>query len=307
MAGTGLADLNALVAVATHRSFRAAAGELGITPSSLSYQIASLERRLGIRLLNRTTRSVSLTEAGETFLARVRPALRDIDDAIATVDRFRDTPAGLLRLNASEGGAERILPIVFDFMAAYPDMRVDLVTEGRLIDIVAAGFDAGLRVAQMVPRDMVSLPLGTDEAFIVVASPRYLATRGTPRTPPDLLAHECVRARLPSGALIEWEFERSGRESRVGVTGRLVVGSPDLSLRAARAGVGIAYVTRRSAERDLAEGKLVQLLGEWTPPFPGICLYYPQQRLTSAGLRAFIDHVQMTRRRGAKNRKKNTR
>ena len=297
MAGLALNELNALAAVAAHNSFRAAAAELGISPSSLSHAVASIERRLGVRLFNRTTRSVSLTEAGEHFLARVRPALRDIAEAVETVNRFRDTPAGLLRLNSSEGGAERILPIVLDFMAAYPDMRVDLVSEGRMVDIVAAGFDAGLRHAEAIPQEMVALPLGLDEAFIVVGSPGYFAGRGVPATPADLLGHECLRARLPSGALIRWEFERQNAELRIDVTGRLILGSPGLSQQAAVAGAGLAYVNLRSAEADLTAGRLVQVLADWTPPYPGLCLYYPRQRLPSAGLRAFIDVFQAARGR----------
>jgi DNA-binding transcriptional LysR family regulator len=296
MSGLALNELNALSAVAAHRSFRAAAAELGVSPSSLSHAVASMERRLGVRLFNRTTRSVSLTEAGESFLTRVQPALREIADAVETVNRFRDTPAGLLRLNASEGGAERVLPIVLDFMAAYPDMRVDMVSEGRMVDIVAAGFDAGLREADSVPQDMVSLPLGSQEEFTVVGTPGYFENRRLPRAPADLFAHECIRARLPSGTIHRWEFERQGEAVRIDPPGRLTLGSPDLSLQAARTGAGLAYVIERSAREDLASGRLTRVLTEWTPPFPGICLYYPRQRLPSAGLRAFIAHFQAARR-----------
>jgi DNA-binding transcriptional LysR family regulator len=296
MTGLTLNELTALSAVAGHRSFRAAAAELGMSPSSLSHAVASTERQLGLRLFNRTTRSVSVTEAGEQFLARIQPALREIADAVETVNRFRDTPAGLLRLNTSEGGAERILPTVLDFMAAYPDMRVDLVSEGRMVDIVAAGFDAGLRLAEAVPQDMISLSLGIDEAMIVVGAPSYIKGRGAPQAPADLFGHDCIRARLPSGAILRWEFERQGEEIRIDPPARLTLGSPELSLQAARAGAGLAFVTERSALADLASGRLVQVLAEWTPPFAGLCLYYPRQRLPSAGLRAFIDHFQASRR-----------
>jgi DNA-binding transcriptional LysR family regulator len=299
MAGLSLNELNALAAVASHRSFRAAAVALGISPSSLSHAVASMERRLGVRLFNRTTRSVSVTEAGEHFLARVQPALREIADAVETVNRFRDTPAGLLRLNTSEGAAECVIPIVLEFMATYPDMRVDLVTDGRLVDIVAAGFDAGLRLAEAVPQDMVSLPLGNEEAFAVVGTPRYFESRGVPLAPADLFEHECVRARFPSGAVLRWEFERQGEEFRIDPPGRLIVGSPQLSLQAARAGAGLAYVIERSVVKDLASGRMVRVLAEWTPPFAGICLYYPHQRLPSAGLKAFIEHFQAARKRQA--------
>ncbi|MGQ9370619.1 LysR family transcriptional regulator [Azospirillum sp. A39] len=297
MSKLALHELNALLAVAAHRSFRAAAADLGVSPSSLSHAVAGVESRLGVRLFNRTTRSVSTTQAGESFLARIRPALREIADAVETVNRFRDTPAGLLRLNTSEGGAERVLPVVLDFLAGHPDMRVDLVSEGRLIDIVAAGFDAGLRLAEAVPQDMVAVPLGSEEEFAVVGAPGYFEGRARPRAPADLLGHECIRARLPSGVVQRWEFERFGEEIRLDPAGRLTLGSHALALRAARAGAGLAYVSRRAAEEDLAAGRLVRVLAEWTPPFAGLCLYYPRQRLPSAGLRAFIDHVRAARRR----------
>lgn len=298
MAGLALHELNALAAVAASRSFRAAAVELGVSPSSLSHAIAAMERRLGVRLFNRTTRSVSLTEAGEHFLARVQPALREIADAVETVNRFRDTPAGLLRINASDGAAERVLPTVLDFMTAYPDMRVDLVTDGRMIDIVAAGFDAGLRLAEAVPQDMVGLPMGLDEAFAVVATPGYWEKRGIPRAPADLLGHDCIRVRLPSGVIARWEFERQGEESWIEPPGRMILGNFDLGLLAARAGAGVAYINLRAAAADLAAGRLARVLADWTPPFPGVCLYYPRQRLPSAGLRAFIEHFKAARPRG---------
>lgn len=300
MAGLSINELKALGAVAAHRSFRGAAAALEMSPSSLSHMVASIERRLGVRVFNRTTRSVALTEAGEHFLMRVQPALREIEEAVETVNHFRDTPAGLLRLNTSHDGAERLLPMVLDFMALYPEMRVDLYTEGRMVDIVAAGFDAGLRLAEAIPQDMIALPLGIDEAMIVVGAPAYLAQRGVPTTPADLLMHECIRARLPSGAPLHWEFGRAGDEMRIDVKGRLIVGSPELSLHAARSGGGLAYVAAQAAVDDLGSGNLVALLGDWTPPFGGLCLYYPRQRLPSAGLRAFIDHFQATRKRRVK-------
>jgi DNA-binding transcriptional LysR family regulator len=182
-------------------------------------------------------------------------------------------------------------------MAAYPEMRVDLVTEGRMIDIVAAGFDAGIRLAEAVPQDMVSLPLGIDEAMIVVGAPGYLAARGVPQAPADLFGHDCIRARLPSGAILRWEFERQGEEIRIDPPGRLTIGSPELSQQAALAGAGLAFVSARTAMAEIETGQLRQVLAEWTPPFPGLSLYYPRQRLPSAGLRAFIDHFQAARRR----------
>jgi DNA-binding transcriptional LysR family regulator len=297
MAGLSLNELSALAAVASRRSFRAAAADLSISPSSLSHSIAAVERRLGVRLFNRTTRSVSLTEAGEHFLARINPALREIAEAVETVNRFRDTPAGQLRLNASEGGAERILPVVLDFLAAYPDMRVDLAAEARVVDIVAEGFDAGLRTGDSVPQDMVSLPLGLDETYVIVASPAYFAAHGVPQAPADLLNHECLRVRMPSGALSSWWFDRRGEEAQVDPGGRLILGSPRLAIEAAKAGAGVAYVVQRAIAEDLASGRLVRALADWTPAYPGVCLYYPRQRLPSAGLAAFIEHFKAYRRR----------
>jgi len=298
MSGMTLSDLRAISVIADLGSFRGAAKELEVAVSSLSHQVANVEKRLGIRLFNRTTRSVSLTEAGEALLQRVRPALNEIDAALEAVDHLRSTPSGVLRLNTSEGGAKRVLPLVLDFLSAYPDMRVDLVTEGRLVDIVAEGFDAGLRLQEIVPKDMVCIPLGQTESFVLVASPHYLQGRKAPSSPGDLLSHECIRARLPSGSLVEWELERGGEAISVDVKGRLVVGSTELSVLAARQHAGIAYVSLRSVLDDIQSGGLVKLLPDWSPPYPGIALFYPSRRLPSAGLRAFIDHVQAWRKRG---------
>ncbi len=291
MSGMTLADLRAISIIASAGSFRGAARELGIAVSSLSHQVAAVEKRLGIRLFNRTTRSVSVTEAGAALLERVRPALIEIDAALEAVDHLRSTPSGILRLNTSEGGAVRVLPLVLDFLSAYPEMKVDLVTEGRLVDIVAEGFDAGLRLQEVVPKDMICVPLGQTESFVLVATPAYLEGRPLPASPGDLLGHECIRARLPSGALVDWELERNGEAVTVAVKGRLIAGSTDLSLLAARRDAGIAYVPLRAVEDELADGSLVQLLADWSPPYPGIALFYPSRRLPSAGLRAFIDHA----------------
>jgi len=290
-----LSDLEAIEALSLHRSFRGAAAELNVSPSALSYTIAAIERRLGIRLFNRTTRSVAPTRAGEDFLQQVRPALREIAAAIESVNRFRDTPAGLLRLNASDMGAHRVLPIVIAFQAAYPDMQIDLVTEGRLVDIVAEGFDAGIRLAELVPRDMIALPLGVDERIVIVASPDYLTRRGTPATPADLASHDCLLARMPSGRVQRWQLERRGVEVPCDLPRRTLLGNARLAVQAARLGAGLAYVNAQLAAPDIATDTLVEVLADWTPPFAGICLYYPRQRLPSAGLRAFIDHFQTAR------------
>src|SRR4051794_10938546 len=234
MPRTGLVELNAVVAVASHRSFRAAATELGMSPSALSHAIAALEQRMGVRLFNRTTRSVSLTEAGEQFLAKVRPALREIAEAIDATNVFRDSPAGTLRLNMSEGAARQILtPIVLEFMRRYPQMQVDLVTQGRLVDIVAEGFDAGIRLAEAVPQDMIAIPCGPEQRYAVVGSPAYFNSRTRPITPGDLVAHECIRGRLPSGAMLKWEFEKRGEQMMVDVKGPLTLDHYELWIEAA--------------------------------------------------------------------------
>lgn len=295
----GLRSLKVANAVATHGSFRGAAHELDISPSSVSHIVANLESRLGIRLFLRNTRSVSLTEAGESFLKRIRPALDQITQAIDGVHDLRDRPSGLIRLNASTWGADRLLPIVLGFMHEYPDVRIDLVTEGRLVDIIGEGFDAGLRLASIVPQEMIALPLGIDEALIIVASPEYLRARGTPITPGDLLNHECIRARLPGGSIMRWDFPKGSAIPEVDVAGRLILGTTALAAKAANAGLGLAYVEQREAWPFLDNGSLVQVLAEWTPPFEGEALYYPRMRLPSAAFRAFIDYVKWKRTREA--------
>jgi DNA-binding transcriptional LysR family regulator len=292
MSKAGLFELNAVVAVSTHRSFRRAAADLGMSPSALSHAIAALEQRVGVRLFNRTTRSVSLSEAGEQFLARVRPALREISAAMEDINAFRDTPAGTLRLNASEGAVRMLLtPIVFEFMRRYPDMRVDIVTEGRLVDVVADGFDAGIRTIDTVPQDMIAVPCGPPLRFVVVGSPAYFATRKKPRAPADLAAHNCVRPRYPSGAIYKWEFGKRGEEQAIDVTGSLTLDNHNLMIEAALQGVGLIWTSEWSVVEHIAIGRLVRVLEDWSPESPGLCLYYPGHRHVPAGLRAFIEVV----------------
>jgi DNA-binding transcriptional LysR family regulator len=290
MSDFSLHEFAAVNAVATHRSFRSAAAALQMPPSSLSHMIASVEKRLGIRLFQRSTRHVSLTVAGEAFLTRLRPALQEMTDAIESANSLRDGPTGQIRINSSAWAAERILPVVLDFMRDYPEVQVDVVTDGRIIDLVAEGFDAGLRLTESVPQSMVALPLGHEEALIIVAAPAYLERQGTPLVPADLLAHDCLRSRLPSGAMMRWEVEKAGEQSIIDVSGRLVLGTTGLTLKAAIGGAGIAYVMARDAEPSLQSGALVQLLTDWTPSFPGICLYYPRLKLPSAAFRAFVEY-----------------
>ena len=230
----GFSELNAAAAIAARKSFRAAANDLGISASALSHAVASLESRLGVRLFNRTTRSVSLTPAGEQFLTRVKPAMNEIADAMHEVNEQRSTPAGLIRINTSEGAGEQILaPIVTEFLRRYGDVQLEIVTEARLVDIVADGFDAGVRLAEMVPRDMISIPIGKTQRHIVVGSPSYFTTRTQPRSPSDLKEHVCVRYRLPSGSIYRWEFEKRGQILSVDITGPLTLDSGRLVLRSA--------------------------------------------------------------------------
>jgi len=288
----GFSELNAAAAIAARKSFRAAANDLGISASALSHAVASLESRLGVRLFNRTTRSVSLTPAGEQFLSRVKPAMSEIADAMHEVNEQRSTPAGLIRINTSEGAGEQILaPIVTEFLRRYGDVQLELVTEAGLVDIVADGFDAGVRLAEMVPRDMISIPIGKTQRHVVVGAPSYFTTRTQPRSPSDLKEHVCVRYRLPSGSIYRWELEKRGQILSVDITGPLTLDSDRLVLRAALEGAGLAYVNEWNARRALAEGQLVQVLSDWTPSYPGLCLYYPSHRHLAAAMRAFTDMI----------------
>jgi DNA-binding transcriptional LysR family regulator len=292
MSETGLFELNAVAAISAHRSFRAAATELGISPSALSHAIAGLEKRLGVRLINRTTRSVSLSQAGERFLARVSPALREIAGAMEDVNAFRDTPTGTLRINFKERAGHLILrPVVAKYLRLYPDMQVELTVEGRPIDIVAEGFDAGIRLAESVPQDMVAVPCGPDSRFIVVGAPSYFERKSVPRSPADLLAHECIRRRMPGGKLYRWEFEKRGEEMALDVPGRLTLDNDGLMIEAALEGLGLAFVSDWWVADYLGDGSLQAVLEDWTPPFPGLCLYYPRHRHMTAGLRAFVDLI----------------
>jgi DNA-binding transcriptional LysR family regulator len=289
MKRAGLIELNAVAAVATHRSFRKAAAELGMSPSALSHAVSSLEARMGVRLFNRTTRSVAPSEAGLQFLARIRPALGQIDEAMAGVNEFRDTPSGTLRLNTSEGAAQMILaPIVLEFLKRYPDMQIDIVTDGRLVDIVAEGFDAGVRTADGVPLDMIAVACSPPVRFVVVGAPAYFAGRSKPRAPDDLRNHCCIRSRLPSGALYRWEFQRGEEKIAIDPLGPLTLDNHNLMIAAAVQGGGLAWTNEWAVAPLLAEGRLVQVLEPWSPQSPGLRLYYPSHRHVPAGMKAFL-------------------
>jgi DNA-binding transcriptional LysR family regulator len=296
MRSSGLTELESVLALARLKSFRAAATELGMSTSSLSQTIAALEARIGVRLFNRTTRSVALSEAGEQFVATVAPAVVSIREAMEQAGSHRDVPAGTLRLNSSIGAARQLFdPLLLEYLRRYPQMAVDLVTEGRLVDIVVDGFDAGIRLAESVPQDMIAVPLGAAQRVAVVATPEYFAEHGIPRSPADLSAHRCIRARKASGAIYRWEFERHGEAVEVDVKGPLTLDETSLMLLAARAGLGLAYLSEWDVAADLASGRLQRVLQDWTPAFDGLCLYYPGRRHLPAGLRALIELIREQR------------
>jgi len=233
-----------------------------------------------------------LSAAGQEFVAEVAPALSSIQGAIESINSHRDTPTGTLRINSSVGAARQILaPVVLEYLRRYPEMRVDLVTEARMIDIVVEGFDVGIRTTDTVPGDMIAVPFGPLRRHAVVASPAYFSQNAPPRTPGDLLAHRCIRARLASGTIYRWEFERGGEALSIDVPGSLTLDDPTLMVEAALGGAGIVHVAHWSVAADIAAGRLVPVLEDWTPPLSGLCLYYPGRRHVPAGLRALIDLI----------------
>jgi DNA-binding transcriptional LysR family regulator len=289
---SGMVELDAVLAVSKRGSFRAAALELGMSPTALSNAVRGLEARLGVRLFNRTTRSVSLSEAGEQFVARVAPALSEIHNAIDGVNYHRDKPAGTLRINSSIGAARRILvSVILEFLRRHPQMKIDIVTEARLIDIVAEGFDVGIRTQDVVPGDMIAVPFGAALRFVVVGSPAYFEQNSPPKTPGDLMRHRCIRARWPSGGIYRWEFELGSDSLNIDVPGVLTLDEPTLMREAALAGAGLAYMWEPSVAADITSGCLVPALVDWMPSAPALCLYYPGRRNVPAGLRAFIELI----------------
>jgi DNA-binding transcriptional LysR family regulator len=285
-----ITSLDVFMDVSAHRSFRRAADARGVSPSSLSHAIRVLETTLGVRLLHRTTRSVALTEAGAAFRDRVAPALQEIRSAIDDLGDYRDRVSGTLRINAPAEGAQLLLNHVIPMLQTrHPGLNVDIVVEGGLIDIVAEGFDAGIRLLDSIPMDMISVPLTSEIRFGPVASPDYLAKAGRPETPDALLSHECICIRLPSGKPYRWEFVRHGKEIRLDVPGRLTLNDNRLMAEAAVSGLGIAYLPHLQIRELLNAGRLVSLLDDWTQPSPGLHLYYSSGRYISAGLRALID------------------
>lgn len=292
MSRPSLIDLTAFVAVATHRSFRRAADELGMAPSTLSHAMRALEERMGVRLLNRTTRSVLPTEAGFQLLARLQPALASLDEALDSVAGFRGNVAGTVRINAPRLAAGFLVREILPQMAErHPDVTVDIVVDGQLIDIVSRGFDAGMRLFESIPKDMISVPLRNPLAFVCVASPAYLDRFDEPKTPDELQRHHCVGHRLPSGKLYRWEFERAGQELVIGTNGPVVLDDEELMVDAAIKGLGIAYVADWAAEAALLDGRLRKVLAAWMHVPEDVAIYYPGHRAVPLALRAFLDVV----------------
>jgi DNA-binding transcriptional LysR family regulator len=286
-----LGDLTAFVAVADHLSFRAAASRLGVTPSALSHTMRQLEERLGARLLHRTTRSVSLTDAGGRLLERLRPAIDQIAGALDDLSSNQGRPSGNLRIHAIHmATAAVIAPVWRRFLATYPEVRIELAVDEARIDTVAQGFDAGIGPRDRAAADMIAIRVMGPMKVAVVGAPEYFAKRSPPRTPKDLERHSCVQFRsVANGGVFKWAFERNGTQQRISVDGRVMVNDPDVAVRAAVDGLGIAYTVEALADPFLRSGQLVRVLESWSPAFEGLFLFYPGHRQVPAALRALID------------------
>lgn len=284
-----LMELEAVLAIVRCGSFRAAALDLGMSTTAISNAVGKLERELAVRLFNRTTRSVSLTYAGRIFVAQIKPALEDIQKAMNTARSQQETPSGTLRINAFATAAREIMaPLVLSYLQRYPQVHIDLVTEGRLVDVVAAGFDLGVRSADLVPSDAIAIPLGQMRRMAVAASPAFFESRAIPQVPQELLTYPCVCVRLPNGALFRWRFERGGEELHLDVEGPITLDEASLARIAVTNGVGIGYFMEADVRDDIAAGRLVRILEDWTPPLVPLCLYYSNRRNSSAAFQAFI-------------------
>jgi DNA-binding transcriptional LysR family regulator len=293
-----LRDLDAFVAVARTRNFRRAAIEQGVSVSSLSQRLRDMEERLGVRLMNRTTRSVALTEAGELLLARVGPAISDVGEALDQVRGLRAVPSGRLRINAPPPAIDLVLaPMVAPFIEAYPQIDLEIIAESSFVDIVAQGFDAGVRYGEHLAQDMIAVSLSPPQRYAVVASPDYVARHGKPRHPKDLLDHRCIRIRFGRGALLDWEFEKAGQVVKVSPPPRLIANYPGLVQRAAHDGFGFWLTFEGYVREAIKSGALVSVLDDWCAPFPGPFLYYPSRRQTPPALAAFVAFIAEWRKR----------
>jgi DNA-binding transcriptional LysR family regulator len=290
-----LDDLAAFAAVAHARSFTRAAAELGLSPSALSHAMRSLEQRLGVRLLARTTRSVAPTAAGDRLLQSLDPALAEVARGLSALGDWRGVPSGAIRLTTFGYAARTVLaPTLPDFLRKHPDISVEVIVDDRLVDLVAGGFDAGIRLGETVDRDMVAVRVGPELRTLVVGTPDYFATRPLPSKPADLETHNCINYRLlGGGGLLPWEFEGEGREIRFRPGGQLIVNDELLAAAALRAGAGLAYMLEHDVAEEIADGRLIQVLDAWCPSFPGCYLYYPSRHVTPA-LRVLIDALRWT-------------
>jgi DNA-binding transcriptional LysR family regulator len=297
MARGELGDLAAFVAIADSLNFRAAASRLGVTRSALSHRMRQLEERLRVRLLNRTTRSVSLTDAGLRLLERLRPALGQIEGALESLNEERERPVGRLRVCAVSGAAIAVIaPAWARYLATYPEVHLEVGIVAGPVDIVAKGYDAGIGPHAMIAADMIAVPAMGPLQVVMVGAPTYFALRPPPRTPDDLARHSCVQFRLPTdNTILEWPFEKDGERRRVKVEGRVTVNDPGLATRAAVDGLGIAYTLEAMAAPFLRSGQLVRVMEDWTPALEGFFLYYPGHRQVPAALRAFIDMIRSAR------------
>lgn len=292
-----LTELSAFLAVAEHLSFQRAALERGVTRSALSHAVRGLEEAVGVRLLSRNTRSVSLTEAGALLQARLKPAFGDIDQAVDEVNRFRDTPYGTIRLTVPRAvGSVLMGPVIARLVRENPGLSLEVSSSDALIDIVAEGFDAGIRFGERLQQDMIASRIGLDLHFAVVGSPEYFAGRTPPKAPHDLMAHDCIRYRFPSGAAFDWEFEKDGQEVQVAVHGPVLLDDQDLMIETALADAGLAFVFADRVSGYLESGRLVRCLEDWSPQFSSLFLYYPNRKFVPAGLRALIEILKRPQR-----------
>jgi len=292
MRGTDFAEMSAFAAIADHRSFAKAAKQLGLARSTLSQNLRSLEERLGIRLLNRTTRSVSLTEAGERLLVRLRPALAELAAATLDLHAFRKGPSGLLRVVVQPPVATFLMgPLLAKFIEQYPGITLDISVARMPADIVGTGFDAGIRFGEQVDRDMIAMRVMNEARFVVVGSPKYFSRHAAPRVPDDLQHHNCIRSTLPNGTVFGWEFQKKNRRIHAKVQGKLIVDDIDLSIQAVLGGVGLAYLLYDYIASDIARGRLVTVLDDWTPRLSGFFLYYSSRKQMTPALRALIDFL----------------
>lgn len=284
-----LSELDAVIAVARRASFRQAAIDLDVSTTALSSTVARLEASIETRLFNRTTRSVAVTEAGKLFLEQVGPALQDLRAALDTVRSHNAGPSGTLRINAFASAARaELLPLVVAFLRHHPKVHIDLVTEGRLVDIVADGFDFGVRSASLVPSDMIVIPFGRPQRYAVVGTPAYFDIYGKPRTPLDLLNHRCLRVRLPNGAIFPWHFERDGEVTRLDVSGPLTLDESSVVKAVVQENMGLGFFMEEDVRDEIESGRFERVLEDWTPPRDKLCLYYPNRRNPSAAVKAFI-------------------